>query len=337
VIPKRFSFWLPVLVVLLVAQPLCAQPRYLGLTLLTTNDLHANLQPFHVVDGQSDVTPSPDNVGGAARRATLIRQTRSQATDHVFLLDSGDTTFGRTPTAKAFRGAADVEMMNTIGYDVMAPGNHEFEWHSEDTLRNREASKFPWVCANLVEEKTGKLFTQPYVVREVDGVRIAFFGLIAPLVNDPRYVGARELGLKAVDPVETAKNLIPELRQKADIVILLSHLGTTPDVELAEAVPGIDAVLGGHSHTRLPQPTLVSVGEPTAFSIAAVPVVQAGRWGDDLGHTRLIFRRDTTTCRYSLMSCFGELLRIDRGIHEDPEIAALVERWAAKAQALGKR
>ena len=332
-VTKRITLLFLILLVLVAFQPLSAeQPRYFEITLLTTNDLHANLQPFRVVDGKPDVTPSPENVGGAARRATIIREVRSTSSSPVFLLDSGDTTFGQTPTARAFHGAADVDMMNAIGYDAMVPGNHDFEWHSADTLRNLKSSRFPWICANLVNEKTGEPFLPTHIIREVGGVRIALFGLITSLVNNANYVGARELGLVQIDAAEVAKKLVPELRKEADIVILLSHLGVNPDVELAKAVPGIDAILGGHSHTRLAEPRLVSVGEPTALSLSAVPVVQAGHWGSDMGLTRLIFRRNPSTGRYELMSCKGKLVPINAAVPEDPEIAAIVQSYVERVK-----
>lgn len=327
---KRAAVLIVVVLSILVAQPLSAQPRYFEFTCLTTNDLHANLQPFHVVDGRSDVSPSPNNVGGAARRATIIRQVRSQASCPVFVLDSGDTTFGVVPTARAFRGAADVEVLNTIGYDAMAAGNHDFEWQSPDTLRNLKASRFPWICANLVDEKTGKPFLQTHVIREVGGVRIAFFALVAPLIDNPRYKAARELGLKYADATKVAAKLVPELRKQADIVILLSHLGATPDTQLAAAVPGIDAIFGGHSHTRLAQPRWTRTGEPTAFSIGAVPVTQSGRWGEEMGRIRLIFRRDSTTGRYTLMSFSSQLVRLDSSVPEDPVIAGIIQRYVSQ-------
>jgi len=306
------------------------QPSFLELTLLTTNDLHANLVPFNQPETLAGKIPQTKNVGGAARKATYINRVRSESEWPVLLLDSGDTTFGWTRLARAFHGAADVEVLNAMGYVAMEPGNHDFQWESADTLRNLNASKFPWICANLIDEKTGKLFLTPYTIREYCGVRIAFFGLITSMVNDPPYKAARELGLHQVDGIETAKKLVPELRQNADIVICLSHLGVYQDQKLAKAVPGIDIILGGHSHTRLPHPTMVPVGTPTATSLAAVPIVQAFLWGSEMGKTDVIFYRDPTTGAYSLMSCKGELISVDSSLPDDPAISQLIQSYEAK-------
>jgi len=326
-------FLIPLFIALTLASVVGAggqQPNYYELTLLTTNDLHANLVPFDHLPILALIAPQVKDVGGAARRATIVNRARAQSRGYVLLLDSGDTTFGWSPLAKAFHGAADVDVMNAMRYDAMEPGNHEFQWPSVDTLRNLKASHFPWVCANLVEEKTGKLFLPPYVIREIGGVRVAFLGLMTLLVNSDPYKAARELGLKAVDPIETARKLVPEIRQKADVVILLSHLGVKLDQQLAKGVPGIDIILGGHTHTRLPHPILVPVGTPTATSLGAVPVVQAFMWGSEMGRTQVIFHRDPATGAYSLMSCKGELVSIDNTLPDDPVISQLIQCYQAK-------
>ncbi len=329
---------LPLALLIAIMTPLAAnaqqQPTYIEFTLLSTNDLHANLVPFKQGDKYKDQMPSLENVGGAARRATLINQERANPNQgYVLLFDSGDLTLGSSPLAKAFRGEPDIEIMNAMGLTAMGPGNHEFEHPSKYTLQNLRASNFPWLCANLVDEKTGKLFLEPYVINEYGGVRVALLGLITSLVNKDNYKGRKELGLIQIDPIEVAKKMVPEIRQKADIVIVLSHLGYTLDKELAAAVPGIDVILGGHSHTRLATPTMVKVAEPTACSLGAVPVVQAYQWGSEMGKTRVIFRRDPQSGKYSLMSCRGELLWIDNKIPEDPTIAAIVDQYLTKLEA----
>lgn len=325
---RRFLIPLSILLALATSVACSAdQPRYFELTLLTTNDLHANLVPFNHADNLVGRVPQVKGVGGAARRAAIVARVRAESQSPVLLLDSGDTTYGNNPLAKGFHGAPDVAVLNAMGYDAMGPGNHEFQWPAADTLRNLKESRFPWVCANLIDEKTGKLFLDPYVIRDIDGVRVAFFGLISQMVNTPPYRAARELGLNAADPIEAARKLVPEIRQKADVVICLSHLGTTSDRRLAKSVPGIDVILGGHTHTRLPHPILEPTGTPTATCIGAVPIVQAFMWGSEMGATQVIFRRDDATGAYSLMSCKGDLISIDNTIPDDPAIACIVSDY----------
>lgn len=327
---SRKSYFL-CLVFLLISLSLASaeKPRYVEMTFISTNDLHLHELPFTMPSDPRVNRPELPNVGGMARIAGVVNQTRAGSRWPVLLTDSGDTTHGSGDLARAFRGGSIVAVMNAMGYDAMVPGNHDFQWHSGDLLRNLRASQFPWVCANVVYRDTGKLFLQPYVVKEVAGVRIALFGLTNNLLEtQPRiYVSGPELGLRVLDPTEVASRLVPELRQKADIVVLLSHLGRGADVALAKAVPGIDLILGGHSHSRIQTPELVRVGEPTAFSIGAVPVVQAWQYGIDIGVTKLIFRRDPLSGRYTLMSCKGHLVRIDASVPEDPAITRIIRSW----------
>ena len=325
----------PVLLLLVLILPIPASaglPAYLEITFLSTNDLHAHDVPITIAgDPARNIAPIPD-VGGMARIATVIKRIRAETGDPVVLLDSGDTTHGYTALPKAFHGASTIAIMNALGYDAMVPGNHDFQWHSVDTVRNHDQSQFPWISANVVDAKTGKQWLLPFIIREIGGVRVAFFGLMndLPKTQANVYVAAPELGLTVLPAKEVAAKLVPELRTKADIVVLLSHLGATADTQLAQAVPGIDAIFGGHTHTRLSTPRMAKVGERTAFSLGAVPIVQAAYYGQYVGKTRLVFRRDEVTGRYSLMRCKGELIAINNTIPDDPEIAGIIAAFKAR-------
>ncbi len=325
---------------LLVCLVLCAiagsafsadQPRYLEITFLSTNDLHAHDLPYTLPGDPKTNRPPMPNVCGLARIAHVIDQVRAEARNPVVLTDSGDTTYGVTPEPKAFHGASTIDSMNHMGYVAMEPGNHEFQWHATDTLRNMKASNFPWICANIVYKDTGKLFTQPYIIREIGGVRVAFFGLCndLPETQPKMYLAGPELGLHVLPATDMAAKLVPELRKQADIVVLLSHLGRTGDAALVKAVPGIDVVLGGHSHSTLRTPQMVPTGEPSAFSLGMTPVVQAGYHGLYLGRTKLIFHRGADG-RYTLMSCKGDLVTIDKSVPDDPQIAKILAGWTKR-------
>lgn len=307
------------------------QPRYLEITFLTTNDLHAHDMPFTLPADTKNNRPAVPDIGGLARIATIVNRTRAEMRAPVVLADSGDTTHGYTALPKAYHGASTIAAMNAMGYVALEPGNHEFQYHSSDTLRNLKDSKFPWVCANMVYKDTGKTFVEPYIIREIGGARVAFFGLTnnLPKIQPKTYLAAPELGLDVLPAVDVAKKLVPELRRKADIVVLLSHLGRGADVSLAQAVPGIDIILGGHSHSFIRTPQMVPVGQPSAFSLGTVPVVQAGYHGLDMGKTKVIFHRGADG-RYTLMSCKGDLITIDETIPDDPGIAKILADWTAR-------
>ena len=329
----KFRRFVPFLILLLIAGSAFSAecPKYLGLTFITTNDLHHHdLPSTWPADAKTGVPAIPD-IGGMARISTIVNRTRAESRNPVFLLDSGDTTHGSTPLAKAFHGESMCAVMRAMHYDGLAPGNHEFQWHGPDTARNTRDSGLPWVCANVVDASTGKLFLPAYIIKDACGARVAFFGLVNewPSLQPNVYVATLELGLKVLPPKEVAVRIVPELRKQADIVVLLSHLGAGMDAQVAKEIPGIDVILGGHSHTFYNLPKMISVGTPSATSLAAVPIVQAGLWGRKVGMTRVIFRRDDTG-RYALMSCKGSLLDVNASIPDDPAIACIVKDFESR-------
>ncbi len=187
-------------------------------------------------------------------------------------------------------------------------------------MRAQAQAKFPWICANLTNAD-GKLVFQPYLIKEIWGVKVGFLGLITPTAI--HFAGARQL--KVLDPTETARKWVPEIRKQADIVIVLSHVGIRGDRLMAE-VPGIAAIIGGHSHTRIPTPVLIKHGDAGAFDLNATPIVQAYRWGTELGRLDLIFHRDASG-KYHLMSESGRLIRLTKDIPEDPAIARMLDDY----------
>ncbi len=313
------------------------QPLYFEITFLTTNDVHSRLLPWDIQQDPSKSVPTVDGVGGASRRATVIRRVRDEMSTPVLLTDSGDTTYRKHPFGgRGYQGLADVAVMNATGYDAAVLGNHDFELSGPQLRAMIEHSDFPWVCANMVNTASGETFLPPYTIKDVQGVRIAFFGLMNDVAdaNPALYIGVPELGLRTLPPIEVAAKLVPEMRMQADIVVLLSHLGVNPDTQLAQAVPGIDIILGAHSHTLLRTPTMVSAGRRTAFSLGAVPVVQAGAYGEYVGRTKLIFRRDPKSGEYTLMSCKGEVIHIDASIPDDPEVKGLLDKREKRSKAM---
>lgn len=209
------------------AAPPPDQPLQLTLTLLHDNDLHGHLLPFAYTEvGRSkDEQPS---VGGAARRATLIRELRREIKNPTMLLDSGDT-FTRGPLTNAYEGIADTEAMNAVGYELAALGNNEFKARNAvdqndaagaqaALLQVVKRSRFPWVCANAIDQRGAFLEgVQPYVVRDFHGVRVGFLGLTAP--RSATYPQTK--GWTISDPVTAARQWIPEARKHCDVLIAL--------------------------------------------------------------------------------------------------------------------
>jgi len=137
-----------------------------------------------------------------------------------------------------------VQMMDKLGYDVATLGERELSFGQAFLLDSFKKTKIDLVSANVVYADTKKPFLKPYVIRKAGTVRVAFTGLMQKDLITRQHAGDKPLEI--LDPTETAKKLIPELRKKADVVVLLSHLGLTDGQKLTIEVPGIDVMVFGH-------------------------------------------------------------------------------------------
>lgn len=268
------------------------------ITLLHTNDTHSRIEPFGPGNG------SLSGKGGMARRATLVRQLRKQL-GNVLLLDAGDT-FQGTPYFNQYKGRLDYKLMSMVGYDAGTLGNHDFDNGVESLLEAMKEATFDFVNCNFDCKGAPELGKRlrPYVVKDLPGMRVgltgvgvAFKGLVAPINHK---------GIAWVDPEKVLRPIVDRLRnvEKVDLVVVLSHLGynlngeAIDDLHLAKLVPGIDAIIGGHSHTFLDEPTRVAQarGETLIF--------QVGFAGVNLG------RMDFTTSRKEVRAGSGAPLAI---------------------------
>ncbi len=284
--------WALALVIAVLGPASAQTPQVRRFTILHTNDLHGRLLPFHYAERGRD-RETPVICGGAARRATLIRQLRREISDPTLLVDAGDI-FTRGALTNAYEGLADVAAMNATGYDLAAIGNNEFKAKdaadAEDAAGSQAAllrvvrkSRFPWLCANLTD-KAGRPLpgVRPYAMRRIAGLRVAFLSVTAP--RSAGYPQTR--GRTISDPIEAAARWAARLRPRCDVLIALTHIGYELDKRLAQTVPGIDAVVGGDSHTFLYEATWVD-----GPSGARVPIVQAGEYGVNVGRFDLRFER----------------------------------------------
>lgn len=294
------------------------------LTILYTNDVHGHLFPFDY----SELGKQSTDVGGAARRATLIRQMKSEAQNPVLVMDAGDV-FNRGPLDN-LKGVPDFAVMNAVPYDVMAPGNNEFKGapgpEAVQILIDRaKEARFPVLCANVFDAATGKRLFEAYKVFDLAGVKVAVLGLLT--TDDSRYPQSRNLRID--DPIATAKQIVPELRKQADVVIALTHVGVAQDLELASSVSGIDAIIGGHSHTWLYQPLLVRRGDASpSWAVGGTLVCQDGEWGRAVGRLDMELRSDGER-GYLVSSYSGKLVDVDASITPAADVAAIVDKAAA--------
>lgn len=302
-------------------------PNVLKLTILHTNDLHGHIFPFAYTELGKSKEEMP-TVGGAARRATLIRKLRRDINNPVIVVDSGDT-FTRGPLTNAYEGIADAEAMNAVGYDLAELGNNEFK--AKDAVEENDAtgaqnallqvvkrSHFHWLCANATDAKGAFLEgVLPYVVREFNGVRVGFLGLTAPRVaNYPQAVG-----WTISDPIQTARTWIPLARKHCDILIALTHIGEDLDKKLAANTIGLDAIVGGDSHTFLYKADVIANPEGKK-----VPIVQDGEFGVNLGRFDLRLSRDTNSV-WNLVGFDYQLLPVGPTLPEAPDVVSALQPY----------
>ena len=254
------------------------------ITILHTNDTHSQIEPFAVDHHKYS------NKGGVARRASLIEKIRKQ-NPNTLLLDAGDI-FQGTPYFNYFGGEIEFKLMSLLKYDAATLGNHDFDNSIEGFYKQLPNAKFDFVCANY-DFKNTVLDTQvkPYKIFFKGGIKIGVFGLgieLQDLVSPSLYKETKYL-----NPVEISQDISRELKenQNCDLVICLSHLGyryrnpqRISDVKLASATKNIDLIIGGHTHTFLPEPTLAK-----NLDDKKVLINQVGAYGVNLGRVDFYF------------------------------------------------
>lgn len=259
------------------------------LTVLHTNDVHSHLLEFDDA-GRLCLDDEPQCAGGVARLATVVQAERARGTG-VLLVDAGDQFQGSALFTK-HRGQAAARFMNLLGYDAMVVGNHEFDLGPKVLAEFAQALSFPLLAANVEVSGLPALSRAllPYAIVVRDGRKIGIIGAVTPETSFLSRPGP-DVRFEALAPaVEMAAC---ELRAVGvDVVVCLTHQGYAQDLELAARVPGLDVVVGGHSHTALgevegaagPYPTVVSSPEGLP-----VLVVSDGKWGRALGVLRVEF------------------------------------------------
>ncbi len=199
-----------------------------------------------------------------------------------------------------------------MNLDAMCIGNHEFDFGQENFSKLEALAKFPILSANIYVEATGKRFADPCVFFTLaDGTKAAAFGLTTPetaVQTSPKNV----VGLNFTDPAAEANKLLAGLLKQTGLIIAVTHLGYEADLELAKAVPDIDLIVGGHTHTTVEPPT----------EVGKTLVCQANSYGLYLGQVDM-FISGGDIARYR-----GFLRPINESIAPDPEVQAVVDECA---------
>lgn len=292
------------------------------LTLLHTNDIHSRVEPAMV---------NRQPYGGYARVATLVK--RFRATDrNVLLVNSGDS-FQGTLYFNVYKGMADALLMNMTGYQAMALGNHEFDNGPEGLAPFARAVTFPLLAANLDFSKEPRLrhLVRPSTILTVGGQRIGLIGVMTedlPNIASP----GPTVTLKPLDAsIRTEVDKFK--RQNINKIILLSHLGYSHDLKLAERHPDLDVIVGGHSHSFLGELNLPGFPAPMGpypTQVGQVLIVQAWEWGKVLGRIKLDFDAAGRVTRF----WDARPIAVDGRVPEDPVVASAVDALRKPIEAL---
>ncbi len=288
------------------------------LTILHVNDTHSNLAPSGPRTADLKGTK-----GGIARAATIIGYTR-MTEPNVLLLHAGDAFIGDL-FFNVYYGAAEFQLMNALGFDAMAVGNHEFDLEPSTLLGSLKASfepeaGFPLLSANCIlddpQVDSLKNYISAYTIKEFGNMKVGIFGLTTPETN------LLSLPSPAViDPniIDISANTIAELSsQQCDLIICLSHLGFILDETLASYVDGIDIIIGGHDHYKFEQPVAIQ----NSFG-NTVYIVQAGAFYSHIGKMQI----EVSNSGFSILNY--TLIPLDETVTEEPPVAAQIDQLIA--------
>lgn len=314
-----------------------AEPEEDGITVLFTHDLHDRLLPTE----STDEAGSTASFGGFARLKTAMDAVRAQHKTTV-TLDAGDFSMGSLFQTIYESEAPELRLLGTLGVDAATLGNHEYDYGPGGLARMLDAARQSGdplprlVQANYtvpLEDGSAPADAQAltrsmeafgltdYTVLERGGKKIAVFGLMGADSD----LCAPNSGMALADPIETAKAVVATMRDEIspDLIICLSHSGThenpklSEDEALARAVPEIDLIVSGHTHTTLTQP----------LQVGSTHIVSAGAFCRNLGEITLIPAADGRWAvqRYALYP-------IDGSLAEDPAVAAQVDAFKSLVQ-----
>ncbi|HRQ56332.1 MAG TPA: 5'-nucleotidase C-terminal domain-containing protein [Azoarcus taiwanensis] len=318
------------------------------LTILHINDHHSNLDPFNTnLRLRTSSAPERQSVSvsmGGFPRVTQAFEELAAAHDNVLKLHGGDAITG-TLYYTLEEGRADADLMNSVCFDAMAVGNHEFDSGDAglrqfaDYLRAHPTCRTPLLSANVSPRPGSPLGSdtvQPSVVIERDGQRIGIVGLT--IAGKTQNSSRPDQGTVLLDELSSAQAEIDRLRaQGIDKIILLTHVGYAGEVELARQLSGVDVVVGGDSHSLLGDDSLRPYGlnpvgpYPTVLENRdgdRVCVVQAWQYSAVVGELKVSFDRDGR-----VRSCEGQphiLIGDSFGNRSGEERAAILADIAAQ-------
>jgi 5'-nucleotidase/UDP-sugar diphosphatase len=325
------------------------QAEPIRIIIMHTNDVHGGIDRSGATFMDEEFPPL---LGGGASLATLANQLREEAQREgkgFLLIDTGDIWQG-TPVGNYESGEKVIEFMNRIGYDMWAPGNHEFDAGLDNAFKLIQMAEFPVLAANLIDLETGTLPEPavPYLIKEVAGIKIGFIGLIT---EETEFYSLPE-SVQRVDFAEIKPNTekyIAEIKDQVDLVFVVGHLGVPYDVwsaydemietgveqkirygmnamELVHHVEGIDLMVCGHIH----------VGYERGWEDPVTHTICLQTYGRGTGVGVYEIAVDPGTRKivgYELAERDGSVLTLFEDEYwPEPEIAAFISEWVDTAE-----
>ena len=340
-------------------------PKRTQITIISTTDLHGNILPIDYY------TDKPDS-RGLAKVASLIKAARKE-NPNLLLIDSGDTIQGSPLESvhnRVNNAPPDPMMlaMNTLSYDAMTVGNHEYNFGLKILEKARSEASFPWLSANTYRKGTDQTYFNPYVVKVVNEVRIGILGLTTPAIPNWENI-ENYAGLEFRDPVSEARKWVSILREKesVDVVVIAMHMGIGEDmvtgevrpgeqpheneaIAIARQVPGVDVILMGHTHREVPAlvvdvrrqqqvidnlpaspPARVNESQARLGQTSNSPLlIQANYWGKHLARADIYLEKSNSG--WQIVGKAGRTIPVDDKTEVDADIAKLVGPYDRETQ-----
>jgi len=297
------------------------------LTILYTNDLHSNLEPFKV----SWISETRD-VGGFANIAALVKEEKKADTNTLYF-DAGDFFTGPNYCSLT-NGEAIIDVMNYMQIDAACIGNHEFDFGWPNMLDQFQKARFPILNGNIFNSRSGNLlWNNPYIILKKNGIKIGVIGLHGKFAFYDTVADTMTKGIEARDEEVYLQKYIDQLNGKVDLIVLLVHEGIPgrqsskgstdisrnlhKDIDLAQNVNGIDILITGHAHQGTPE-ALVSNG---------TIIVSTDALGIEVGKLEIQYNR-----KQDKITNYSNTLNYlyDDEIEDDADTRQVIEKWKKK-------
>lgn len=297
------------------------------ITIFYTNDLHAHVNPY------KDPAVSKERaVGGFANIAGVVKQEEKTNKD-VFFFDAGDYFTGPYISTMT-KGEAIIDIMNTMPYDAVSVGNHEFD-HGVDNFKTQlSKANFPILLGNIFYTQTGKpVWNKPYMIVEKNGVKIGVIGVHGKFAFYDTVAAAMRQGIEAKDELPFIREGVKALKGNVDLIVLLIHEGVPgrqssygakdvqrllqADIDTAQKVDGIDVLITGHAH----------VGTPEPIKVNNTLIVSTDAYGIDMGKLVLDYNKKEKKIegyKFNLITMYADTYK------PDPTVQAKIDEWTKK-------